>query len=664
MGFFAPLFLAGLLGVGFPVWLHLLRQHKNIPMPFSSLMFFERRIQSSVRHRRLKHLLLLALRIALVVLLMLLFANPYFNRPSAAAGGAKLLIVAIDNSFSMRQGDQLAKAKREALSVLGSLGGGNSAQVLAFSNSIKVMNQGSSDQAELRGAVAAVEAGDARSSYGELSRTLRQLAQTARQPMEIHLFSDLQKTSMPPGFADLQMPDGAKLILHPTTTGERPNWTVETVTAPARIYEPKKVKVQATIAGYQTPAAQKKVSLVAGGRVLDTKTVAVPPSGRVTVEFLGFDVPYGYNKAEVRVDGADVFPDDDRYLISVERADPRKVLFVHEARDGRSPLYFRTALESAANSAFLLETVTSEQSANISLDKYAFIVVSDVGSAPQSFLDTLNKWVRGGGSVLVAMGPVTASKARVPVFDEAIVESKYATRAGERFLSSDQWEGVKFFQVIRFEPGKSTVLAKLGDGTPVLAEKQVGEGRAVVFASTFDNLANDFPLHASFIPFVEETAYRLAHQRDVASSFSVGGLIELRAAQDRATSVEVIDPQGKRAMSLEQATRAETYMLPGEGYFEIRRSNGRQQMIAVNADRRESNLSPIDKETIELWQNTGQGTETKPGAKPGEADTRPWSFWWYVLFALFLVAMTESLVGSRFIERAEVSDEGISKEAA
>jgi hypothetical protein len=27
-----------------------------------------------------------------------------------------------------------------------------------------------------------------------------------------------------------------------------------------------------------------------------------------------------------------------------------------------------------------------------------------------------------------------------------------------------------------------------------------------VFASTFDNIDNDFPLHASFVPFVEQTA--------------------------------------------------------------------------------------------------------------------------------------------------------------
>ena len=80
MGFLAPWFLAGIVAVGLPVWLHLLRQYRRTPQPFSSLMFFERRVQSSVKHRRLRYLLLLALRFALLMLLALAFANPFVNR--------------------------------------------------------------------------------------------------------------------------------------------------------------------------------------------------------------------------------------------------------------------------------------------------------------------------------------------------------------------------------------------------------------------------------------------------------------------------------------------------------------------------------------------------------------------------------------------------------
>ena len=56
MGFLAPWFLGGLALLGLPVYIHLLRQYKQTPLPFSSLMFFERRTQSSIKHRRLKYL--------------------------------------------------------------------------------------------------------------------------------------------------------------------------------------------------------------------------------------------------------------------------------------------------------------------------------------------------------------------------------------------------------------------------------------------------------------------------------------------------------------------------------------------------------------------------------------------------------------------------------
>ena len=80
MGFLAPWFLAGLAALGVPVFVHLLRRHVTIPRPVSSLMFFERGIQSSTRHHRLKHLVLFALRAALVLLVVLAFANPFVLR--------------------------------------------------------------------------------------------------------------------------------------------------------------------------------------------------------------------------------------------------------------------------------------------------------------------------------------------------------------------------------------------------------------------------------------------------------------------------------------------------------------------------------------------------------------------------------------------------------
>src|SRR5690348_9622373 len=122
MGFFNPWFLAGVVGVGLPIWLHLLKRHKTDPRPFPSLMFFERREQSSVVHRRLDYILLFALRTLMLVLLALLFANPFIRRAAPRATGKKMVLVAVDRSFSMRAAaggeTRLDKAKAEALDIL------------------------------------------------------------------------------------------------------------------------------------------------------------------------------------------------------------------------------------------------------------------------------------------------------------------------------------------------------------------------------------------------------------------------------------------------------------------------------------------------------------------------------------------------------------------
>ena len=51
---------------------------------------------------------------------------------------------------------------------------------------------------------------------------------------------------------------------------------------------------------------------------------------------------------------ADALPADDVFYFSVERADARHALFVHEADNSRDLLYFKAALEASGQSAFAI----------------------------------------------------------------------------------------------------------------------------------------------------------------------------------------------------------------------------------------------------------------------------------------------------------------------
>ena len=131
MGFLAPWFLAGAVAVGLPFYIHLLRQYRSTPHPFSSLMFFEKRTQSSIKHRRLRYLLLFSLRTLLILLIVLAFARPFIQQhvpPRTRAN--EITVLAIDNSMSMRAGTHLADAKTAAKSLVTSLRPGERAEVL------------------------------------------------------------------------------------------------------------------------------------------------------------------------------------------------------------------------------------------------------------------------------------------------------------------------------------------------------------------------------------------------------------------------------------------------------------------------------------------------------------------------------------------------------
>ena len=664
MGFFTPWFLAGAAAVGLPVWLHLLRKHKTTPLPFSSLMFFEKRTQSSIKHRRLRYLLLFAARAALILLIVLAFAHPYVEQrilPLKRTG--EVTVAAIDNSLSMGAGDRLAQAKREAKSLIAGLHPGERAQVLSFGQRVQVMSEVTDDHPSLNAAIDAIERSDSRTSFGELARTLRSIGQSLHLPLAVHLYSDLQGTGMPTnsnGVNDLRLNADSRLEFHPVGSKPTPNFAVENVVAPRRVYDNKKTRVLVTVAGYGTPKSTRSVSLMLNGRVTETKSAEIPENGRAAVEFLSLDVPYGRNKGEVRIDSADPLAADDSFFFSVERLDPRHALFVHEA-DTRGLLYFKVALEASGQSAFEIDPVTVEQTTNLNPAKYAFVVLSDVGALPPTFENELRNYVRGGGSVLIALGHLAVARMKVPVSDDRIQETRYAGREGDRFqsvgwldsshpsiLKDDRWDGVKFYQAIRVAPGNARVVARLTDQTPLLLDQQMGDGHILVFTSTFDNVANDFPLHNSFVPFIEQTARYLGRLDGGPSSVLVGAFEELRDSKETGAAVDVLDPKGDRVLSLAEATKAQNIQFSQAGFYDIRRPNGRNELVAVNADRRESDLTPASPDNLHLWQNIASGSSASTGSAAA-SEQKPLSLWWYVMLIVLALAVAESLLGNQHL---------------
>lgn len=677
MGLFSPWFLAGALAVGLPIWLHLLKRSKTDPTPFPSLRFFENREVPSV-HRRLDYLLLFALRALMVLLLALLFAHPYLETLTAVGRGEELTVIAVDRSFSMSAGPavgqtRLDQAKAQALEALTAIPNGQQAQVVALAGNLEAMTQQINDPAELQAAIGAIEPSDSRASFGELARYLRTLRDSTEKPLEVHLFSDLQESALPPGFADLRLEPNTEMIFHPIGETE-PNWTVETVVSPDRIYDPEQTHIIATVAGFNTPEAQRSVTLHLNGKQVAQQTVTVPENGRGSTEFVGLEASYGYNQAEVRIDSADNLAKDDVFRFAVERTDPRRILFVDEGRSVKAQQYFEAAMGSTPEEEFTMEIVQAPQAAQADLSRYAMVVLSDLGTVPDRLNSALEEYVTGGGSVFVVLGPNSVALERAPVLDEVIEGSRYAAREGERFWAAtdidiahpslanvERLEGVRFYQATGIQTENSDVLARLSEGTPLLVERKIGEGTVLAFTSTIDNLSNDFPLKPVFVGFVQGTVDYLAGGGvDQPLNLAVDDYVEIRSADDEeGVTADVTGPDGERVLSLEESASAQNVTLAREGFYQINTAGGQSRTIAAHADRRESDLGTIPQETLDLWMATGGTAAATAGGGNLEGslsdNTEPWSLAPFILMLLLGVALVESLVANRYLRTPAVS---------
>jgi hypothetical protein len=203
---------------------------------------------------------------------------------------------------------------------------------------------------------------------------------------------------------------------------------------------------------------------------------------------------------------------------------------------------------------------------------------------------------------------------------------------------------------VRVDPADATVAARLSDQTPVLLEKKIGEGRVVLFTSGLDNVTNDFPQKPIWVPLVDRTARYLSGTESRSGSHVVDSFLELRTAKEHSVSVEVTDPDGKRPLSLNEASTAENYQLSRAGFYELRLANGRKDMVGVNPDRRESDLSQISQDALSLWRgDSGRQTQQTASGGPAANPTAPYGIWWYVMVLVLAAAVAESFISGQYL---------------
>jgi hypothetical protein len=593
MGFVTPALLGGAALVALPIVLHLIMRREAQHLAFPALQFVRQRRTMNQHRLRLRHLLLLALRCAIIGLLALALARPML-RGSGMAGkenGPIAAVLVVDNSLRMQyqQHNQtrLAEAQELAQWLLRQLPSDSPVAVVDRSGRYRSQDL-DRDAAELR-----VERIELSAAVRPMGEALRDACDWLREQTdfrgEIYVFTDMSTEAWP------------KDMLHELAAELRDLPRTNVYLIDVGVAEPRDLGLSALRLSSQ--------QLAPGGLLqLDTELVATgePPDEDVTVElYLGEqgaaaekrgeqvvtisgDEPrplefslaglgLGTHQGLMRIVGDDPLPCDNVRYFTVEVRPPRKLLLVGE--QASDTLFLREALAPSssaglARSEFTCQTGTVGDLGKLPLDEFAAILLVDPPPLPERDWQSLVDYVRSGGGLGVFLG----RHARRDEFNQPAPQQllpamlrwqsrdatylrpmavEHPSLAELRDLAGvAPWSEFPVFSYWELEPASDSahVVASFANGKPAIVERQVGSGRVLMMTTPVSDPAHDDPWNLlptgpdpwPFLALAHGMTKYLTGAADTQLNYLAGQTAVLRLApEEQVTSFVLQMPSGE-----------------------------------------------------------------------------------------------------------------------
>ena len=542
LSFLSPLFLIGALAAAVPILLHLFHRKTEVVIDFPAVSLLKRAPVQQHRRRRLRELVLLALRVAALLLLALSFARPYFAG-AAAPDSVPLTVIAVDTSMSMSAPGQMERARAAAARAVAAAPASHALALVAFGDAATVVVEPTTDRSAITSAIARLDA----NATGTRFRTALARSSEIIGTREGHvvIVSDLQQSGWESN-DDGGLPDGVgiEVISVPPPPG---NLAVTSA-------ERRDRRIVASIQNFGNIEVKTPVRLVAGGKELAQTEVTMAPRGAADAELLG-TVP-AVGDAEIRVDDATGYQADNarKVLLDPMPAVPIAVV-VADPTGSTGGLYIERALTVAGNGhEFSVDVRDGREVAKwneAEQSRIAAIFVLGTRTLDRQGRDAIRNYLNRGGQVLLAMGPDVDPGTLTDVvgtrlsFDEAAVQTPGATLIAtdsrhpifRPFLNpSGPLGDVQVEQYRRLkDQDDRAVLARFSGGDAALTEQTVGQGRLIVFTSDLDNEWSRFPLNPAFVPFAVETARYLTKARRPQPAAAT---VDIRESNPAATTAE------------------------------------------------------------------------------------------------------------------------------
>jgi len=580
LAFGNPWALWGLFLAAAPIVIHLLNRRRFKVLHWAAMEFLLASSRKNYRRMRIEQLLLLALRVLMIVVLVLLVAQPTVKRGALAAVAEKprFVLLVMDTSMSMGYRDGAATCYDRGLAFAGelmaSLREGDSWAVVNASSAGKLVAQEPSFDLEAARAAVAAERMPLSDGYCDIPRALEvaeEIATRAQCPTkEIYIVTDLQRVSWLGAAGSLargdlerarRLAEMARVTLVDVGPESPANLAVASIAASGAL----------TVAGSETvfrvdlvnygtdTATDVRVHLLVDGfRQARSQPTSIAPGGTASCEFRHVFKTPGVHAVSAEIAGDDL-PKDDRRVCVVDARESIRVLLV-DGEPGTGSFsgetdYLRSSLRPGGSdglSLFQPEVTVPAAISGSDLPRYDIVVLANVERLADDTLVSLHSYVRGGGALVVFLGEKTDAafynralyrdgKGLLPCFLGDVVgdanDRKQAVHisdelGGHPFLKLFREQKVIrlsspfFFRYWRLdgvdESRGARVVCRFDNGAPAIVEGPRGKGRVVVFASTADDAWNDMPTWPAYLALMQEVMSQIARDPGVSRNVVVG----------------------------------------------------------------------------------------------------------------------------------------------
>jgi len=677
VSFINPFFLFALGGALLPVIIHLIRKMRAKKVKFSSLLFLKATPKELIKRRRLRDLILLIARSAILALLAFAFARPFIPReriPFAAPDERKSTVILIDNSYSMQYGGIFDRVREAAAGVLDDAGDGDEFSVVVFNEEARQITALGPDIAVHRNAVDnLITPGFRTTDFYNPVKLAEGILQEAGNPeRRIILISDFQNLGWTGRFENWKIDPQITVIPEKIAVENIENAYVYNFDfRSSRAGSENVVEYNMEMGKSGTAKRDETAALWIDGRLVEQQRVNDDVMNRIT--FQQREVREGLHQGYVTTGGDNLDADNARYFTYAVEPLP-KILCVDEGenRTQRDAFYLESAFGLGEESLYSFAGAGSNRIARGYMRDKQLVFLANVRTLSDSRIEMLRQYVSEGGGLVISFGDRSNPdiwSAVMDAFGVGSIEDRVVVREvqdqdaiiGEVNMKHPVFSVFaqagggdifrpKFRQYVRITPGEDTdVIARYDTGDPMIIERKTGRGTILVYTSTFNTDWSDFPVHEIYLPFLYQLAGYTIMREKQRAHYTVGESVPLEGEQgdewvvsapgDRMFKVE-IDESGNGLFRLTDMPGNYTAVMgPGRVAF------------SVNVDVRESELETRDiEEAVALIVRPSDREEFGHFAGAAidvDEQEKEQKLWRYIVIALIVLFAFETWYANR-----------------